>query len=66
MPLALTMRQVVALSGISRSSIYAAIGAGELRGKKLGRLTVILVADFRTWLDGLPDLKPRSGMVPGP
>jgi excisionase family DNA binding protein len=65
-PIALTLRQVVALSGVSRSSVYMAIGAGELRCKKLGRRTIVRFEDFRAWLDSLPDLRPRNGIVTGP
>ena len=41
--------------GLGRSSIYAAIGRGELRVKKVGRRSVILTDDLAAWVKALPD-----------
>ena len=46
--------------GLCRSTIYKAIGSGTLRARKLGRRTVILDADLRAWLDGLPAIQPKT------
>ena len=40
-PLALSIPELVALSGIGRTSIYAAIEAGRLSIRKVGRRTVV-------------------------
>ena len=42
------------LSGVGRSSTYAALGAGLLRARKLGARTLIDVAHGLAWLDTLP------------
>ena len=41
-------------AGISRSSIYLAIGRGDLRAIKLGKRTLIRHADLVAFLDRLP------------
>lgn len=40
--------------GVSRSKAYQEIGAGRLKPKKLGRRTLITVADAEAWLASLP------------
>ena len=35
--------------GVSRDTIYRAMERGELRGRKIGRATVILAADLERW-----------------
>lgn len=42
------------LSGVGRSSTYEALGAGQLRARKLGSRTLIDVAHGLAWLDTLP------------
>ena len=37
----------------SRSTIYQEIKAGRLKARKLGRKTIILADDYRTWLETL-------------
>jgi excisionase family DNA binding protein len=38
-------------SGVGRSTLYAEIKRGNLKTRKVGRRTVIAVADLRAWLD---------------
>ncbi|MEP2742779.1 MAG: helix-turn-helix domain-containing protein [Bauldia litoralis] len=59
-PIGLTVRQVVELSGLSRSTIYEELRIGRLIARKLGRRTVILRGDFRSWLEGLPAMPARN------
>jgi excisionase family DNA binding protein len=39
-----------------RTLIYAAIKSGALKARKVGRRTVILDEDLRTWLASLPSM----------
>ena len=51
---ALSIKEVVAAGGGSRSTVYEAIKNGSLRARKRGRSTVILVADLEEYLQNLP------------
>lgn len=53
-PLAVTIMQAVASTGISRTSIYEALRRGDLTAKKAGRRTLIAFADLEAYLDKLP------------
>jgi len=53
-PYAISILEAVRLSGIGRSSIYQAIGRGELPIRKSGRRSLILTADLHRWLSELP------------
>jgi hypothetical protein len=46
-------------STICRTSIFAAIKAGQLRAHKIGKRTVILDEDLRSWLSASPVSKPE-------
>jgi excisionase family DNA binding protein len=52
--LAYTLKEVHNHVGISRSAIYLALGAGELRAVKRGRTTLVLAKDLEAWLEKLP------------
>ena len=51
--LAYDVRQVCALSGLSRAMVYAAIRSGRLKARKHGARTLVLRDDLRAWLEGL-------------
>jgi excisionase family DNA binding protein len=53
--LAFTIDQLVEVSGVGRSTIYAALRTGALRGKKLGSRTLVTVDAATDWLAQLPD-----------
>jgi excisionase family DNA binding protein len=55
-PLGLSIAQACELSGIGRTSVYAAIKRGDLVARKCGRRTVIIANDLATWLSSLPKL----------
>jgi excisionase family DNA binding protein len=59
-PLALTVPEAIAASRVGRTSIYEAIRAGELRARKRGKRTLILVEDLRSWLEALPAVSPNN------
>jgi excisionase family DNA binding protein len=56
-PIAYTIEDAAKVVGIGRTKLYEAIKKGELPYKKLGRRTLILAADLRGWLDGLPSVR---------
>jgi excisionase family DNA binding protein len=47
-------------AGVGRTTIYEAIGTGELKARKHGRRTLILHGDLRTWLESLPCVQPKT------
>jgi hypothetical protein len=53
-PFAHTIDNVVQEAGCGRTTIYAAIKAGQLKARKIGRRTVILDQDLCGWLISLP------------
>jgi excisionase family DNA binding protein len=61
--LAYTVDEATDLSPCGRSSLYEAIAAGELKARKLGRRTLIMADDLRSWLESLPTLKPSRDAV---
>jgi excisionase family DNA binding protein len=58
-PMALTISEACSVSRSGRTTLYGAIKRGELRARKRGRSTVILPADLRAWLEGLPAITPK-------
>jgi hypothetical protein len=52
--IALSIRAASNVSGIGRTSLYAAIKAGKLVARKCGKRTIILQSDLITWLNSLP------------
>lgn len=53
-PIAVSIADAVQLSGVGRSSIYEAIGRGDLTIRKRGRRSLVMVDDLRKWLENLP------------
>ncbi len=53
-PLALSIAEACKASGLGRTTIFAAIKAGQLRAIKAGGRTLIKLEDLRAFLDGLP------------
>jgi excisionase family DNA binding protein len=49
-PLAVPIPEAARLGGVGRSTVYTEIREGRLAYKKIGRRTVITMADLRAWL----------------
>lgn len=49
-PLAVSIGRATHLSGLGRTKLYEALGAGELSSLKIGNRRLILVDDLRKWL----------------
>jgi len=50
----LSIAEACAMAGLGRTKLYQAIGAGSLQARKFGKRTIILRADLRAFLEGLP------------
>ncbi len=59
-PLTCPLPRAPAHTGLSRSAIYRAAAAGEIKLIKLGRTTLVDLASVRAYLDRLPRLTPKS------
>ncbi|MFN8926639.1 MAG: helix-turn-helix domain-containing protein [Rhodospirillales bacterium] len=53
-PIAVTIAEASALSGLSRSSLYNLIAEGRLSPRKYGARTLILFDELDAFLRGLP------------
>lgn len=58
-PIAYTVTELAKATGISTSSIYAAIRAGELKARFVGRKSVVEVEVAQAWVRSLPDSPER-------
>ena len=54
MEIAISIVEAAKRAGVSRSSIYQAIGRGELKIRKNGRRSLILVDELKEWVAALP------------
>ena len=54
--LGMTINELIAASGLGRTSIYGQIRDGRLVARKCGKRTIILPSDAKAWLQGLPRL----------
>lgn len=52
--IAYSIDDVITLTGIKRTKIYAEIKAGRLKIRKCGARTIVLAADLNRWLEALP------------
>jgi excisionase family DNA binding protein len=48
------MKEAASVSGVGRTSLYAALRRHELRSVKKGARRIILHRDLQRWLEGLP------------
>jgi hypothetical protein len=54
LPVLLTVRQAVAVSGLSRTYVYERLSDGSLEGRKIGRSTMVLTASLLSLIERLP------------
>lgn len=57
---AYTINELIEVGPLGRTSIYEAIRSGQLTARKFGKRTVVLAADFETFLNSLPRISCRS------
>jgi len=58
--IAFTIAEACNAARCSRTSLYAAIRAGQLRAVKRGRRTLILGEDLKRWVVDLPQIQPKA------
>jgi excisionase family DNA binding protein len=64
-PTVYSVAEACSAGRIGRTSLYEAIGKGELRAIKRGRRTFILADDLRRWLESMPAI-PAKPTPPAP
>ena len=61
-PISLSIRQAVLITGIGRTSLYEAIKSGDLHVRKCGSRTLIRYDDLNQFINNLPLSKTVGGM----
>ena len=62
--LAYSVKETLALVGLSRTALYSAISAKELRAVKHHKKTLILAKDLHAWLERLPEIESSRRVNP--
>jgi excisionase family DNA binding protein len=57
---AYSLAEARAIARVGRTTLYKAIGTGELRAIKVGSRTLILERDLYRWLEGMPPIVPSE------
>lgn len=60
MELAVSIVEAARRAGVGRSSVYDAIGRGDLKCRKIGRRSLVLVDDLKAWVSSMPEAKLRK------
>jgi excisionase family DNA binding protein len=63
MQMAYSIQQLGEITGVGRTTIYAAIRNGHLKARKIGRRTVILHDDLHAFLKSLPQIAVHTDKV---
>ena len=63
MQMAYSIQQLGEITGIGRTTIYAAIRDGHLKARKIRRRTVILHDDLHAFLNSLPRIAAHTDKV---
>ena len=61
--LAHTIADATKISGIGRTTLYEAIGRGEIEARKAGNRTLIPAESLRAFMNSLPAAAIRSGQT---
>lgn len=56
-PISIRISEVVRLTGLSRTKVYALIAAGDLKAAKVGRATLVFVESLRAFIESNPHCK---------
>jgi len=59
-----SIAEAARMAGVGRSTIYEQLAIGRLRGRKLGRRTIITQTDLHEWLASLPAMTSKAAGVP--
>ncbi len=59
-PFAYSIEEAAKIAGLSRSTIYLALGDGRLTAKKAGRRTIICPEDLQKFVRDLPTFGDRN------
>lgn len=54
LPASRSVAEIATAHKVGVATVWRAIARGELRARKLGRRTLVLLEDERAWLDSLP------------
>lgn len=57
-PAIYSVQDACALLSVSRTTLYALMARGEIKGRKIGRRTVIVASDLAAFVDQLPEKHP--------
>lgn len=60
LPASRSVPEIATAHGIGIATVWRAIARGELKARKLGRRTLVLIEDERSWLNCLPTTNGRA------
>jgi predicted DNA-binding transcriptional regulator AlpA len=53
-------RRAMELAGVSKSTLYRLLRAGKIKGRKVGRMTVIDMASIAALFEASPEIMPKK------
>ena len=59
--LLLTIPQCCRMAALGRTKLYELIASGEIPVRKVGKKTLVVASDLRTWVERLPALEIKGG-----